>query len=110
MTRATISAFATRAAIATVATFATRTARTTITAFAARAAIAARSALALYVTFGLGLKCAHRQTILAGLFVYFDQLHFYLIAFVQTRCSHVVKTFPRYFGNVEQSVDRKSVV
>ena len=45
---------------------------------------AARSALRLYPTLGLGKKGTHRQTEFAGLLVDLDELDFNLVAFLET--------------------------
>ena len=86
-----------RAAWSAVAAFATGTVTIlpagTVAAFTART-IATGSALALYVSFGLGLKGTHREAVLAGLLVDLDELHLYGIALLETGCLHVFEAVP----------------
>ena len=87
-------------AAGTITAFTTGTvafaAGTTLTAVAAltTGTLATGCALALYVAFGLGLERTHRQAILAGLLVDFDELDLYLVAFLQARSLHVFETLP----------------
>lgn len=80
----TVATFTARSAVATVAAVTTLTTGT----------VATGSTLALYVTFGFGLKGTHRQTVLAGLLVDLDQLHLYLVAFLKSGSLHVLEAIP----------------
>ena len=86
-----------RAAWSAVAAFATGAITIlpagTLAAFTART-LATGSALALYVSFGLGLKGTHREAVLAGLLIDLDELHLYGIALLETGGLHVFEAVP----------------
>ena len=93
-------------AAGTVATVAagTAVAITTGTVVATLTTRGTLAALGLYVAFGLGLEGTHRQSVLAGLFVDFDEFYLYLVTFLKAGSLHVFETLPRDFGYVEQTV------
>ena len=90
----TVVAFATVAAGSAVATFATGTFAT----------LATRSTLGFNVAFGLGSERTHRQAVFTGLFVDFNELDFYFVAFFEAACFHVGQAFPADFRYVKQAV------
>lgn len=58
------------------------------------ATFAAGCALALYVSFGFGLKGAHAEAVFSCFFVYFYEFDFDFVAFFESGCGHVGESFP----------------
>ena len=102
----TTVAFTTGTAFAT-GTIAFTTGATVATgavAFTTRTTFAAWFALGLYPAFGLGQEGTHRQAVFAGLGVDLDEFDLYLVAFLQTACSHVLEALPCDLTDMEKTV------